>query len=285
MPKIGKVAGINNANDVFDAQRLFNKLKGRLTEIQKQVAFLEGRIEFVKNQKSVQANYNAITGAEVATGGAFGSGSGGSNSGGGGGGEETIPIGSDEVSASSSIVNRKYGYKSPDIFCSMNVRITDSDLVKAHQETHSKFVRHFGRFNMYDDEGASIAHLSYDMRSRDHDHVEFAGGTQLVDLYYGNKLTGHPDGGYDWYNAIYEESWFAEQEIPPTGAGFFMYPKLDTQFSSMPAALAQLIESNWEAGSFHSPLTTIQLEMLALAKQSNWTSPSADLVDVPSTGN
>ncbi len=108
MPRIGKVAGINNAKDVFDAQRLFNKLKGRLTEIQKQVAFLEGRIEFVESQKRVQADYNAITGAEVATGGAFGSGSGGSSSGGGGGGEETIPIGSDEVSASSSIVNRKY---------------------------------------------------------------------------------------------------------------------------------------------------------------------------------
>ena len=274
MPKIGKVAGINNANDVFDAQRLFNKLKGRLTEIQKRVAFLEGRIEFVKNQKSVQANYNAITGAEVATGGAFGSGSGGSSSGGGGGGEETIPIGSDEVSASSSIVNRKYGTKVASISCTMSVFISDYKLdnpSSSFEAPDVKSYRHSGSFTTSDDEGAVIASLNYYMRSVDSDTYDY-----ITETHSGGRLTTHPETGSEY---LYFEEWDQELSKPTAGGGFFMYPKLSTGFALLPAELAQIIESNWVAGPSYTPLTTIQLELLALAKGAEWSSSSDDLVD------
>ena len=274
MPKIGKVAGINNANDVFDAQRLFNKLKGRLTEIQKQVAFLEGRIEFVKNQKSVQANYNAITGAEVATGGAFGSGSGGSNSGGGGGSEETIPIGSDEVSASSSIVNRKYGTRVASISCIMSVYIYDyyfdnGNIWYDRNDIYS--VRHSGSFTTYDGEGVVIASLAYYMKSLSSQNYSY-----LTQTHSGSRQTTHPEWGSE---DRYFQEWHGASSTPAAGSGYSVYPELSKDFALLPAELAQLIEDSWVAGPSYTPLTAIQLELLALAKGAEWSSSSDDLVD------
>ncbi len=68
MPKIGKVAGIDNIHDIYDSQRLFNKLKGRLSQLQDSVDVLNTQIDRVEVLKRTQAQAEQNVGEAVVTG-------------------------------------------------------------------------------------------------------------------------------------------------------------------------------------------------------------------------
>jgi len=265
MPKVGRVMGINNATNIPDAQRLFNKLKGRLNELQGSVALLDARIEEAEKKEIERQEYERKVMELYSPPNQIGSGERG------GGGVIVIPD-SDKATGSSTIVSRSYTSVAE---LEMGVTVSYADWVENwYPENTSAFkeVRYYGILTgqITNGEGEEVMEtVTFNIDSAwSEDHwlpwdpniwegvyyITYSNGIANDDktLSYGNE-TGTPD--------------------PP--AGWALYPNLGLTQAGIANGLPDLIIDNADP---NDGWTADQLILLNKAKNATWESDGADLV-------
>jgi len=268
MPKVGRVTGINNAINVNDAQRLFNKLKGRLNELQQKIDVLDGEIERAEEQAIVrqQQERDRFQNPVITRG--LGAPTG---------------IGPDDVTVAVTIVDRKYGAETSDLYadCTFSYEEYEETTKYTNQisgitfegtNNKSRMLYSGSIYGTINGTSTSVAYRGQSLRqntsseniSEWHPSFGHAGG---VDSYYYKALdeTKIVDEDTIWrnYNSQYPDS----PQPPPSN--WKAYPRYgDTYIEALTGIVSLLTTDYYNDGN--TTLTANQLELVNQAQNAEW---------------